>query len=133
MAEVWRANDDTLAELISKGRMLAPDDRSFILEALNVYYVCADNMVKEGDFMRVDRERWPDLAEGERMENILELPSERAERRGIEKGMQQGIEQGKMDMVKRLLLDGVDEQAICRAAQLSKRELAQVKRSLDRN
>ena len=145
MAEVWHADDDTVAELISKGRLLSPEDGAFILENLNVYYVNADNAIGEGDFNRVDREKWPDLAQEERLEAMLETQSDRAERLGIEKGMrkgkQLGIEQGKQlgiergmrDMVKRFLRAGFDEQAICKAAQLSKQELAKIKRDLNQN
>ena len=139
MAEVWNADDDTVAALLSKGRLLPPEDGAFILENLNVYYVNADNVIAEGDFNRVDRERWPDLAQEERLEAMLETQSDRAERRGIEQGKQLGIEQGKqlgieqgrLETAKRLLLDGVDERIICKAAQLSKQELDQIKRSLD--
>lgn len=138
MAEVWDADDDTVAALLTKGRSLSPEDGAFILENLNVYYISADNAIAEGDFSRVDRERWPDLTQEERLEAMLETQSDRAEQIGIEKGKQLGIEkgkllgieQGKLEMVKRFLLEGVDEQIICKAAQLSKRELTQIKRSL---
>ena len=141
MAEVWHANDDTVAALLTKGRLLSPEDGAFILENLNVYYVSADNAIAEGDFNRVDRERWPDLAQEERLETMLETQSDRAERLGIEKGKQLGIEQGKqlgieqgkLDTARHLLLEGVDERIICKAAQLSKQELAKIKRELNRN
>ena len=135
MAEVWHANDDTVAALLTKGRLLSPADGAFLLENLNVYYVSADNEIVEGDFNRVDRERWPDLAQEERLETMLETQSDRAEQLGIEKGKQLGIEKGKQqgmrDMVKRFLRAGFDEQAICKAAQLSKQELAKIKRDLN--
>ena len=141
MTEVWHATDDTVAELLTKCRLLPSEDGGFMLENLRTYLISADNAIDEGDFNRVDRERWPDLAQEERLETMLETQSDRAKQQGIEQGIEQGkqlgieqgIEQGKMDMVKRLLLDGVDEQTICRAAQLSKHELAQIKRSIDRN
>ena len=126
MAEVWDADDDTVAALLTKGRLLSPEDGAFILENLNVYYVSADNAIAEGDFNRIDRQRWPDLAQEERLEAMLETQSDRAERLGIKRG----IEQGKLEMVKRFLQAGVEEQTICRAAQLSKQELAKIKRSL---
>ena len=137
MAEVWHANDDTVAALLTKGRLLSPEDGAFILENLNVYYVSADNAIGEGDFYRVDRERWPDLAQEERLETMLETQSDRAEQLGIEKGKQLGIEQGiklgKLDTARQLLLDGYDEQAICRVTKLSKQELAKIKRELNRS
>ncbi len=133
MAEVWDANDDTVAALLTKGRLLSPEDGAFILENLSVYYVSADNAVGEGDFDRVDRERWPDLAQEERLEAMLETQSDRAKQLGIEQGKQLGIEQGKLDTARHLLLEGVDERIICKAAQLSKQELAKIKRDLNRN
>ena len=50
---------------------------------------------------------------------------------GIELGMQRGIKQGKLETIKGFLLAGFDEEDVCKAAQLSKQELAQIKRSLD--
>ena len=129
MADVWDATDDTIAELLTKCRLLPSEEGGFMLENLNEYYISADNAVDEGDFNRVDRERWPDLAQKERLETMLETQSDRAERRGIEKG----IKLGKLDTARQLLLDGVDERIICKAAKLSKKELAEIKRSLDRD
>ena len=141
MADVWDATDDTIAELLTKCRLLPSEDGGFMLENLNKYYISADNAVDEGDFNRVDRERWPDLAQKERLETMLETQSDRAKQQGIEQGKQQGIEQGKqqgiklgkLDTARQLLLDGVDERIICKAAKLSKKELAEIKRSLDRD
>ncbi len=145
MSEVWHANDDTVAALLTKGRLLSPEDGAFILENLSVYYENADNAIGEGDFYRVDRERWPDLAQEERLETMLETQSDRAKQLGIEQGKQLGIEQGKqqgkqlgieqgkLEMVRRFLMEGVDERIICKASQLSKQELAKIKRDLNRS
>ena len=129
MAEVWHANDDTVAALLTKGRLLSPEDGAFILENLNVYYVSADNAIGEGDFNRVDRERWPNLAQEERLETMLETQSDRAKQLGI----QQGMRKGKLDTAKHLLMEGVDERIICKAAKLSKQELEKIKRELNRS
>ena len=116
------------------GRALPPDDGAFILENLNRYYISADNAVDEGDFNRVDRERWPDLAQKERLETMLETQSDRAERRGIEKGIKQGIEkgieQGKRDNVERMLARRMSDAQICDLLQLDARELAAIKKEL---
>ena len=141
MAEVWHATDDTVAALLTRGRLLSPEDGAFLLENLSVYYESADNAIGEGDFNRVDRERWPDLAQEERLETMLETQSDRAKQLGIEQGKQLGIEQGKqlgieqskLDTAKHLLMEGVDERIICKAAKLSKQELAKIKRSLDQD
>ena len=142
MAEVWHADDDTVAGLLSKGRSLSPEDGAFILENLNVYYVNADNTIVEGDFNRVDRERWPDLAQEERLETMLETQSDRAERQGkqlgIEQGKQLGIEQGKQlgieqmraETVARMLARGTSDAEICAVLQLNTKELATIKKEL---
>ena len=52
-------------------------------------------------------------------------------KQGIEQGRSEGLEQGKLEMLKGLLLAGADEEIICKAAKLSKKELAKIKRSLD--
>ena len=46
MTEVWEADDDTIAKLISKGRQLAPEDRAFILGNLKEYYERADTATR---------------------------------------------------------------------------------------
>ncbi len=138
MAEVWDANDDTVAALLSKGRSIAPEDGAFILENLNVYYVGADNAVDEGDFNRVDRERWPDLAQEERLEIMLETQSDRAEQLGIEQGKQLGIEQGKqlgieqkqLDAAERMLAIGIPDEQICNVLRLNTKKLAAIKKAL---
>jgi predicted transposase/invertase (TIGR01784 family) len=57
------------------------------------------------------------------------------EKRGIEKGIQQGIEkgiqQGKIEMVRNLLLLGVDIEKIVKASDLSKEEIEKIKREMN--
>ena len=72
-----------------------------------------------------------DRAKKEGMQQGLRKGKQQGKQLGIEQGKQLGIKQGKLEMVKRFLLAGFDEQEICKAAQLSKRELDQIKRSLD--
>ena len=68
----------------------------------------------------------------------IDFGFERAERQGREQGIEQGREegreegreQGKWDTAKKLLLEGVDERIICKAAQLTKQALAKIKRDL---
>ena len=64
----------------------------------------------------------------------IDFGFERAERQGreqgIEQGREEGREQGKWDTAKKLLLEGVDERIICKAAQLTKQALAKIKRDL---
>ena len=67
------------------------------------------------------------------IERGKQLGIERGKQLGIERGKQLGIEQGKLEMVKRFLQAGFDEQDICKAAQLSKQQLTQIKRNLNQD
>ena len=126
-----------MGEIIKKARLLAQQRRSFVLSVLIDYYDCADKGYDRAGFARVERLYFPKLKEEERLMPEMEFTYDKAARadkaakQAMRKGKQLGIEQGKLEMVKRLLQAGVDELAICEAAQLSKRELAQIKRNLD--
>jgi predicted transposase/invertase (TIGR01784 family) len=60
---------------------------------------------------------------------------EKGIQQGIEKGIQQGIEkgiqQGKIEMVRNLLLLGVDIEKIVKASDLSKEEIEKIKREMN--
>ena len=133
---VWDADENTIAHLLAKAHDLDRAEASYLATTLNDYYIHADNFVEESDFERVERERWPDLKEEDRIMQTYYFGPERYRRegiaQGIEQGIEQGFEQGKLEMVKSLLLAGADEQIICKAAKLSKKELAKIKRSLDK-
>ena len=101
-------------------------------------------------FARVERKHFPHLQEGGWIVPDTAFGIEGAEQRGlrrglqrglrkgkqlgieqgIERGIERGIEQGRLETVKGFLLAGFDEEDICKAAQLSKQELAQIKRRL---
>ena len=130
MRDVWDADDDTIARLISKGRQLAPKDRAFILGNLKEYYERADNAIGEGDFYRVDRERWPDLPEEERLETILETQSDRAALPDLEQGMLLGVTLERLDVATRMLTRGMPEEQIKDVLQLTAEQLDQLKRHL---
>ena len=144
MRNYWEMDDDVVGDIIAETHLLPHQEKEFIFTVLMDYYKCADKGYDAKGFARVERKRFPHLKEEERLMPEMEFGLDRAKqegmqlgrrqglRKGKQQGIEQGIEQGKKDMVKRLLLDGVDEQTICRAAQLSKRELAQFKRSIDR-
>ena len=135
MRNYWEMNDKVVGEIIKKARLLAQQRRSFVLSVLIDYYDCADKGYDRAGFARVERLYFPKLKEEERlmpeMEFTYDKAAKQAMRKGKQLGKQEGIEQGKLEMVKRFLRAGFDEQAICKAAQLSKRELAQIKRNLD--
>ena len=105
------------------------------------YYECADNGYDRKGFARVERKRYPHLKEGEGLVTTVELGFDRAKQEGMRQGMrkgkqlgiEKGIKLGKLDTARQLLLDGYDEQAICRATKLSKKELAEIKRNLDQD
>ena len=117
------------------------------------YYDCADKDYGRKGFDKVERKRFPHLKEEERLVPTMEFGFDRAKKEGmqqglrkgrqqgrqqgkqlgIEQGKQLGIEQGRLDTARHLLLEGVDERIICKAAKLSKRELEEIKRSLDQS
>ena len=143
MRSYWEMDEDVVCDIIKKARLLPEEERAFVLNMLMDYYECADKGYGMKGFNAVERKRFPHLKEEDRIVPEMEFGLDRAKKEGVQQGLrkgkqlgkqlgrQEGIEQGKLEMVKRLLQAGVDEQAICEAAQLSKRELTQIKRSLD--
>ena len=131
MRDVWDADDDTIAKLISKGRQLAPEDRAFILGNLKDYYERADNAIGEGDFYRVDRERWPDLPEEERLETILKTQSDRAALLpDLEQGMLLGVMLERLDVATRMLTRGMPEEQVMDVIQITAEQLDRLKQYL---
>ena len=139
MRNFWEVDEEIVTQTLKKARLLPQEERNFVLNVLIDYYECADERYGRGGFAKVERKKFPNLNEEDRLVPEMLFGLDRAKeegkqqgiRQGLRKGKQQGIEQGKLEMVKRLLLEGVDEQTICKVAQLSKQELARIKRSLD--
>ena len=139
MRSYWEMGEDVVYEIIKKARLLPEEERAFVLSMLMDYYECADNGYGMKGFNMVERKRFPHLKEEDRIVPDMEFGLDRAKKEGMQQGLrkgkqqgkQLGIEQGKLEMVKRFLLAGFDEQEVCKAAQLSRQELAQIKRSLD--
>ncbi len=134
MGEVWEANDDTVAFLLEKARLLPRKEAGYLLTILRDYYNNADNSIKGRDFDRIEREQWPELEEEERLMPMIDFGLERATRlgieQGIEKGRQQGIEQSRQDAATRMLAQGVPEAQVCKFLKLTKKELTALKRKL---
>ena len=141
MRNYWDMDDDVVGEIIDKARLLPRQERDFVFSVLIDYYECADKGYDRKGFARVERKRYPHLKEGEGLVTTVELGFDRAKQEGMRQGMrkgkqlgiEKGIKLGKLDTARQLLLDGYDEQAICRATKLSKKELAEIKRSLDQD
>ena len=145
MRNYWDMDDDVVGKIIDKAHLLPRQERDFVFSVLIDYYECADKGYDRKGFARVERKRYPHLKEGEGLVTTVELGFDRAKQEGmrqgmrkgkqlgIEKGIEKGIKLGKLDTARQLLLDGYDEQAICRATKLSKKELAEIKRSLDQD
>ena len=139
MRSYWEMDEDVVCDIIKKARLLPEQERAFVLSMLMDYYECADKGYGMQGFNAVERKRFPHLKEEDRIVPEMEFGLDRAKKEGIQQGLRKGkqqgkllgIEQGKLEMVKRFLLAGFDEQEVCKAAQLSKQELAQIKRSLD--
>ena len=138
-ASACLVDEDVVHEIIKKARLLPEEERAFVLSMLMDYYECADKGYGMKGFNAVERKRFPHLKEEDRIVPEMEFGLDRAKKEGMQQGLrkgkqqgkQLGIEQGKLEMVKRFLLAGFDEQEVCKAAQLSKQELDQIKRSLD--
>ena len=134
MGEVWSANDETVAFIVDRVRLLPPEDAWFLLIALMDYYKSADTGIGLKDFDRVDRQHHPNLQEEDRLMPAIEFSLDKAEKRGIRKGKllgkQEGMQEGKQQMIMNLLQAGVDEETIRTAAQISVKELAALKRKL---
>ena len=137
MRNYWEMNDKVVGEIIKKTRLLAQQRRSFVLSVLIDYYDCADKGYNRAGFARVERLCFPKLKEEERLMPEMEFTydkaakADKAAKQAMRKGKQLGKQLGKLEMVKRFLQAGVDEQTICEAAQLSRQELAQIKCDLD--
>ena len=138
MGEVWSANNETVAFIVDRVRLLPPEDAWFLLIALMDYYKSADTGMGLKDFDRVDRQRHPNLQEEDRLMPAIEFSLDKAEKRGIRKGKllgmqegkQEGRQEGRQEVAMRLLQAGVDEETIRTAAQISVKELADLKRKL---
>ena len=137
MRNYWEMGDKVVGEIIKKASLLAQQRRSFVLSVLIDYYDCADKGYDRAGFARVERLYFPKLKEEERLMPEMEFTydkaakADKAAKQAMRKGKQLGIEQGRLDTARHLLLEGVDEQIICKATKLSKQELAKIKRDLD--
>ena len=141
MRNFWEVDEEIVTQTLKKARLLPQEEREFVLNVLIDYYECADARYGREGFAKVERKKFPNLKEEDRIMPEMLFGLDRAKeegkqqgiRQGLRKGKQQGIEQGKLEkleMVKRFLLEGIDEQTICKAAKLSKKELAEIKHSI---
>ena len=133
MRNYWDMDEEVVVEILKRARLLARQEREFVLSVLMDYYACADKGFGRKGFDEVERKRFPHLKEEERLMPEIEFGFDRARQQGRQLGIKQGVEQGRLETVKHFLLEGVDEQIICKAAKLSKQELEEIKRSLDQN
>ncbi len=158
MGELWDANDDTLAYLFDKAQYVPRSEAEYLLTMLRDYYGDADNNIERQDFSRVERERWPELKEEERLMPTIDFGIERATRLGIKQGIKQGLDQGikrgldqgikrgldqgikrgrqdeRRQFVIRLLKSGeLNDESICRIAQVSEEQLLEIKDKISKN
>ncbi|QEK11324.1 Rpn family recombination-promoting nuclease/putative transposase [Crassaminicella thermophila] len=68
---------------------------------------------------------------GRKLEEEFKHREKKGIQRGIQRGIQQGIQQGKKEMVKNLLLLGVDIEKIIKASELSKEDVEKIKREMN--
>ena len=125
MRNFWEVDEGIVVQTLKKAHLLPKQEREFVLNVLIDYYECADKRYGREGFAKVERKKFPKLNEEERL--VPEMLF------GLDRAKQEGIKQGKVDTVKRFLQEGVDERIICKAAKLSKQELAKIKRDLNRS
>ena len=65
MANFGAATDDTVAKIIEKIRELNLEEYRYLVDSLIDYYKHTDNKYGRKEFDRIERQRWPDLAEEE--------------------------------------------------------------------
>ena len=126
----WKADEDDVALLLEKARQIPAEHKGVVMIPLTDYYRHTDKGYGKEEFDRIERQRWPDLDEKERLMPTIEFSLDLAEKKGIEQGIEQGIRQERATVARNLLLRGVDEETICKSAQLSAEELAAIKREL---
>ncbi|WP_255547782.1 Rpn family recombination-promoting nuclease/putative transposase [Crassaminicella indica] len=68
---------------------------------------------------------------GRKLEEEFKHREKKGMQQGIQCGIQQGIQQGKKEMVRNLLLLGVDVEKIIKASELSKEDIEKIKREIN--
>ncbi|MDE3269138.1 MAG: Rpn family recombination-promoting nuclease/putative transposase [Pseudomonadota bacterium] len=103
MRNYWERDDEVVAKIIKKARLLPHERRSFVLGVLMDYYEHADKRYGKEGFARVERKYFPNLKEEERLMPEFEFTydklarlekAEKAAKQAIIKGRQEGIKQG---------------------------------------
>ena len=122
----WKADEEDIALLLEKAREIPPEHKGIVMIPLTDYYKHTDKGYDRDAFDLIERQRWPDMEEKERLMPTLEFSLDLAEKRGIEQGMRQE----RVAVARNLLRRGVNEKTICESAQLSAEELAAIKREL---
>ena len=126
MRNYWDMDEEVVVEILKKARLLAREEREFVLSVLMDYYECADKGFGWKGFDKVERKRFPHLKEEERLMPTMEFGFERAERQGRE----QGIEQKCHEAVTRMLTRGMPEEQIMDVLQLTAEQLEKIKQRL---
>ncbi len=133
----WDMDEEVVVKILKKARLLPQQEREFMLNVLMDYYECADKGYDVRGFAEIERKRFPHLKEEERLMPEMEFGLDRARqegiRQGIEQGMRKGVEQKQQDVVARMLARGMPDKQICDVTQISAKELADIKRELQKS
>lgn len=135
MTNFWTANDDDVAKIIKKSRELNLDNQRYLIDSLIDYYQNTDNGYGREEFNRIERERDPNLPEEELLMPEILLGQERIRKEGVDEGVilgqKKGIALGQEKLILKMLKSGkMTDSMICEVAEISKEELAQLKRKL---
>ena len=105
MANFWAATEDTVAKIIEKIRELNLKEYRYLVDSLIDYYKHTDKKYGRKEFDRIERQRWPNLAEEELLMPEILLGQERIHKEGVDKGIILGRKEG-IDLGRK---EGVDE------------------------
>ena len=143
MANFWTATDDTVAKIIEKSRELNLKEYHNLIDSIIDYYQDTDNKYGREEFDRIERQRWPDLPEGELLMPEILLGQERIHKEGVDKGIilgrkegialgqEKGIALGQEKLILKMLKSAqMTDSMICQVAEISQTELAKLKKKL---
>ncbi len=130
MRNFWYATDDHVAEIIDKSRGIDREDAKLLLSKLMSYYKNTDKVLGHEEFDRVERQRWPQLREEDRLMPEILLGYDRYFADGLTKGRTEGKTEERSAVAIRLLKAGVNEGIVRQTTKISKKELTQLKKSL---
>ena len=81
MRNFWEVDEEIIAQTLRKARLLPQEERNFVLNVLIDYYECADARYGREGFAKVERKKFPNLKEEDRIMPEMLFGLDRAKRR----------------------------------------------------